>query len=335
MNDFQNKKGVLIFLTILVVAGVYFLFSYIKKPSANNSNLQKGNLSLLNNEAQTKDDDNDGLKNWEEILWKTDPSKSDTDEDGTTDGEEIKQNRNPLVKGPEDKLSHFPREEITPNADGSGTLTDAMGQQVLNEILLNKKISDTLSPEDASSISESMISAIDQASQSIIITKYTIADIKIFIPSKDSQIKDYGNTLGAISKKYLGPLPQSELIIYQEALINQDKEKIKELEAIALAYENISKDALQMQVPKEFASDHLSLINSCEQISKELKNMQKALIDPALGLVSFKQYLDTAQNVFDALTNINSRFEIKGIIFNEQEPGNIFKLYQSENKNVF
>jgi len=47
----------------------------------------------------TKDSDNDGLTDYEEIKkYKTDPEKSDTDEDGYTDKEEIDGGYDPLTK---------------------------------------------------------------------------------------------------------------------------------------------------------------------------------------------------------------------------------------------
>ncbi|MEK7541563.1 MAG: hypothetical protein AAB533_01815, partial [Patescibacteria group bacterium] len=46
--------------------------------------------------ALTRDQDADGLKDWEEGIFRTDPQNPDTDADGTPDGEEIKQNRDPL-----------------------------------------------------------------------------------------------------------------------------------------------------------------------------------------------------------------------------------------------
>ena len=39
------------------------------------------------------DTDGDGLKDWEELLWKTDSNKIDTDGDGTNDNEEISLNK--------------------------------------------------------------------------------------------------------------------------------------------------------------------------------------------------------------------------------------------------
>lgn len=43
------------------------------------------------------DDDRDGLKNFEEALWKTDPKNSDTNGDGISDGKEVAAGRDPLT----------------------------------------------------------------------------------------------------------------------------------------------------------------------------------------------------------------------------------------------
>ncbi|MCH7529851.1 hypothetical protein IIB50_01915 [Patescibacteria group bacterium] len=58
----------------------------------------EGVASIPNTVPQTTlDSDDDGLKDWEEVLWGTDPFNPDTDNDGTDDGVEIAVDRNPLV----------------------------------------------------------------------------------------------------------------------------------------------------------------------------------------------------------------------------------------------
>ena len=59
-------------------------------------------------ESQDKDSDNDGLKDWEEELYKTSPYDPDTDGDGYLDGEEINSGHNPLVKAPGDDVFLYP-----------------------------------------------------------------------------------------------------------------------------------------------------------------------------------------------------------------------------------
>src|SRR3989338_8922620 len=55
-------------------------------------------------EVLLRDQDEDGLKDWEEELWKTDALKADSDGDGTSDGEEGKEGRDPTKPAPDDKL---------------------------------------------------------------------------------------------------------------------------------------------------------------------------------------------------------------------------------------
>ncbi|MBI5913018.1 hypothetical protein HY839_01090, partial [Candidatus Azambacteria bacterium] len=50
------------------------------------------------------DPDNDGLKNWEEEIYKTDPRNPDTDGDGYLDGEEVASGYDPTIKAPNDAL---------------------------------------------------------------------------------------------------------------------------------------------------------------------------------------------------------------------------------------
>lgn len=55
-----------------------------------------------------KDDDNDGLNNYREKLYKTDPNNPDTDSDGFTDGDEVKNHYNPLGPGKAPTLRQTP-----------------------------------------------------------------------------------------------------------------------------------------------------------------------------------------------------------------------------------
>ncbi len=93
----------------LIVIGVGYMLMgrqgkpAVEYPSKSTRGLETSGSTLLASE-QSKDADGDGLADWEEALWKTDPQNPDTDGDGTKDGDEPKENRNPTVKGPDDSL---------------------------------------------------------------------------------------------------------------------------------------------------------------------------------------------------------------------------------------
>jgi len=90
----------------LAIGLILFINAYSKKEAFSQFNLFGGNEAVV--ESQNKDSDNDGLKDWQEDLYKTDSNNPDTDGDGYLDGEEINSSHNPLVKAPGDEQMFYP-----------------------------------------------------------------------------------------------------------------------------------------------------------------------------------------------------------------------------------
>jgi len=91
---------------IFAVGLLLFIGAYSKKGALSQINILGGRETTI--ESQNIDTDNDGLKDWEEDLYKTDSLNPDTDNDGYLDGEEINSGHNPLVKGPDDNQVFYP-----------------------------------------------------------------------------------------------------------------------------------------------------------------------------------------------------------------------------------
>ncbi|MBU4284869.1 thrombospondin type 3 repeat-containing protein [Patescibacteria group bacterium] len=96
----------IILTSIFAVGLILFVGAFSKRSAFSTYNLWGGKETII--ESESKDTDNDGLKDWEENLYKTDPLNPDTDADGYLDGEEINSGHNPLVKGPNDKQVFYP-----------------------------------------------------------------------------------------------------------------------------------------------------------------------------------------------------------------------------------
>ncbi len=98
----MKKKIPLISIIIgiaLIIGGGIFVWQYSDQESL------FGRKSV---EKNFKDSDNDGLRDWEEELYRSDPNNPDTDGDGYLDGEEVDSGHNPIVKSPGDKLDFYP-----------------------------------------------------------------------------------------------------------------------------------------------------------------------------------------------------------------------------------
>ena len=85
-----------IIILIFLIKNNFYKSSLIKKDFENREKIEKiKNIQEMNN----KDTDGDGLKDWQESLYKTNPEIRDTDLDGVSDFDEVQQNRDPLVFG--------------------------------------------------------------------------------------------------------------------------------------------------------------------------------------------------------------------------------------------
>lgn len=101
MRSFFTKRNNVVFIAviILLVVIVIVVRKNIKKQEVNPEN----DRSIAVNQTEdlyARDSDNDGLKDWEEVLWNTDPNIADTNGNGVSDGEEVRLGRNPITSLP-------------------------------------------------------------------------------------------------------------------------------------------------------------------------------------------------------------------------------------------
>ena len=88
--NLRNKKLLVFFASVLVFFLMFFAFNKYKNSKLNYvSSIKNSSSQEIAEKIILKDSDNDGLKDWEEVLWKTDPNNPDSDGDGMNDNEEV------------------------------------------------------------------------------------------------------------------------------------------------------------------------------------------------------------------------------------------------------
>ncbi len=329
-----NKKFTIIFIAILVVLGGWFLVSNNKGAQKKIFNIyEKNGIASKMFQNVQKDSDNDGLADWEEALWKTDPNNPDTDGDGTKDGEEVKEGRDPTKPGPDDKLEvAFPGKNVASSSSNSGqtSLTGSISKDLLSRYLMAKRSSG--GKIDELTKKRLIDSILSDANSDISGKIYKISDIKISQNNSKKALKIYGNQLGATMEKYNGPYsPETEIIYFKEAIEKNDKNGFAKLDKNISTYKNIIKDFLAIKVPSDLASQHLVLINALSkfmEITKYLKNYPQ---DSIGALMSLKQYYGNQRKFVNSVTFIFDNLRNKGVFFKENEPGGIInKIFKQK-----
>lgn len=332
MNKYlPSKKFTLIIFSIILALAIIFISNLlIKKTRDSQAKLvaTQAEKKLTLQEFKTIDTDSDGLPDWEEALWKTDPKKSDTDGDGTTDGEEIKLNRDPLIantaKPGQTPTDLFDTGVVAANKKRDEefaklTTTDQLAQTFFSQYLASKNASGAaLSQSSKQVILDTAMSKL-QVSYS---QKYYLSDLKILDTTSTTTLKEFVNKIGLISFNHKSK--GSEMEIFLKAMSTNDETILNGLDPIIKSYKELTSELLAVPVPKNYAPSYLSMLNNLDGIGASIEKMRSILSDPAGSIGFINVYKTSLVNLKGDILNLKTYVYARGIVFGPKEYGYSF-----------
>ena len=316
-----NKKILFLIIFILLIFAGWFYFSdYKNKQIQYTADKEKSSLTVVpeqTNKLDT-DTDGDGLKDWEELLWKTDPNKMDTDGDGTPDGEEINLGRNPLKAGPNDKISDkedLVAKEKAVSDSNQNTVTAVYAKQFLTEYLSLKQQKGELTDEDKNNLVERLMNNIKTLA---VADKYKISDLKISNDTSQESVEKYAEWMKAIFIDAKMP-KMSESDVFT-ILLNSVKEKnfknielgVKSLNKYVVLNKEVTRLLLMPTIPENLFKNHIEIANGFNNIALAAENMAIVQNDPVKAMMGQKLYNEQMIRIYNAMKNLQE-------IFNEYE----------------
>ena len=309
-----SKKFIIATLAVLfLIAGIFWVVKN-GKPKEKTIFQKKDSLISAFLQQNRKDSDNDGLMDWEEVLWKTDLNNPDTDKDGTLDGEEVKLGRNPAMAGPDDFYSPENFSSETSTSSEPLSETEKFSRDFISQYLAAKQIAGgNLDETTKQGLLNSLEKNIDT---SIPPPVFKISDIKISTDNSKQAIKNYANQLSAILMKYVNPPPSAEIYIFKEMADKKDQSWVEELKKNVLTYEGLKKDCLDLAVPSELKIQHLNLVNSFALLKGITEKFQNYFTDPLGSFVALQQYSTASTDLADSIIQIRNYLKNKDVPFN-------------------
>src|SRR3989344_999171 len=286
----------------IIVAGGYLALKVTKQkivyetPASQYEVVQNNILSLG---ANAQDSDKDGLTDWEEVLWKTDPQKADSDADGINDGDEVKANRDPSVKGAGNLPTKNDNDALAPDTATSKLASDILITYAKLKAAEQAGVkADVPTPEELIKANTVTISAPQYK------TSYfsTVADSR-------QTATDYAQTLAVIFGKYFSGGGLGELDIVATALDKNDKTGLTGLGTIADKYRSATKDLLVVTIPVGALITHTDLVNAISNVAESTDAMSALFTDPAKGIAAIKLYNDASTATALRLIDINTYFD--------------------------
>ncbi|MEK7574799.1 MAG: hypothetical protein AAB511_01050 [Patescibacteria group bacterium] len=302
-------------VAIVVIAGLVFFTQFQSEitytaPVASTAT-STGTLEI--------DTDQDGLRDWEEGLWKTDPINPDTDSDGTEDSAEIKLNRDPLLAGPNDKLdTDTVDNKINPETEADLTDTDKFSRELFVKIIAAGQAENPPTETDFQNFLNSTIQnqVVTQKARS-----YTSADFSVDNEETPAKIKAYGNALATILKTPPTKKFEYEINIVERAQEKKDPEILKQLEPNISAYANLENTLLKMTVPKSALPVHIALTNGAAGMAWSITGLSYILTDPIKALPGVAGYGENFQAFIKSLGGFNKYFISSKVIFQQNDAG--------------
>ncbi|MCG2695276.1 thrombospondin type 3 repeat-containing protein [Candidatus Parcubacteria bacterium] len=301
-----SKRLILFFGVIIVlIIGIFLIFQIKNKRKVLYNSDNKDLVitqKILIKKASEKDSDNDGLKDWEENLWKTDPNNPDSDGDGTNDNEEILQNRDPLKAGPDDLIQNKTEKEIKYETE-----TEKVAKGVLAGYLFLKQ-NNSLTDENQEKLLSSIVdNSFFSGKES---NDYNLSDLKIISDSKES-FEIYKKELLNVLYKYLGQ--KNDLVVLKKIIDTKNIDDLKLLEESVRRNYQMQKEILNLSVPNQLAVNHLKIVNLIGRIARDINEMTFIFNDPMKALIGIKDYLETEKLIKNEFSEIGNFLRAKGV----------------------
>jgi len=336
--NLPSKKIWGIFLVSLAFVGGFFFISRggINKLSqkigykVQNFNEVKS-LQVVSDLNSAKDSDNDGLPDWEESLWKTDLLNPDTDGDGAKDGDEIKQGRNPLVKGPNDKLNKDSITFVDQNKNKAASYEISSDQVSITQQIANDATTQYLKLQDAGNLNadtkkqliDSLVNSYKPTEATI---KYSLSSLNIVNDGTKESDKKYGNDLIFAVSSYPDIASTDPYEIFNNSTNGNDNNAGAKLSEIAKYYILLAEDLSKIPVPAALSKNHLDIINTHYIMGQGIFEMSLYDSDPINALGGLQKFASYSTVQVQNYKNVMSYLKKNNITFNKDEAGYFWEI---------
>ena len=323
------SKNFLIALSVAVIVVVVSIIFVYWKPSVtkytNDNLVADSNVSSSTINSLNIDSDNDGLPDWKENLYGTDPHNSDTDGDGTPDGQEVAENRDPLKANTAPK-GQEPNDKIDPTiiADNQKIFddyeklnaTEKLARDLVSNVIASQPVSGSMDQNSSDSILNQALSELPEKNYT---GKTKLTDLNLLPTDSSNLLKNFlayqKNFAGTAAK--LVPLIGTDLDIINLYVSTASTTAKLQMTKLTKKYQAIVDELIKMPVPiitgGQITNLHLTIINDLEKIIAIDTNIVNSGNDPISIFSNISNYNNATQELFTTLTTVSNALRINFI----------------------
>lgn len=301
VNYLKNHTGIVsaLILGVAIVSGAFLLnmntsVNFAERAVASPS-------SALRTQIIEKDSDGDGLLDWEETLWGTDPFVIDSDGDGILDGEFVasrKANKTPEEIVEFESLSFTSQFSRTFFAEYLQYQSDGELTEVEKNALIAR-------------LANSVVAELPEA--------FPLSKVKT-IPVSDEALVTYFRSIVIFSQKATPEgVTEGELTLLEKALDTSDPDLLSDIGDIALGYGRLSNTLALLPVPETLRANHSALVTATARLSAINYAFANTFNDAVYSLAVLPEYQTEAQRLLSAFQVIDEEISKRETITNNDE----------------
>lgn len=280
-----SKKFTQIAGGIFAVGVVVLAILYLTSEKSPIKNLKKEQKKETYSDLVSTDTDGDGVLDWEENLWQTDPTKTDTDGDGITDKDYIDM-----------KKSSLNTEDIDGETIKQLTETEKFARDFFSTFMSLYQ-----SGKRSNQTTAQIVEAANQAiAQRTIADKYTITEVHE-VDNSAANKKLYTEKIAQILV-FVTDRTGDEIQLIDDILNTPGSTSAKTIQNQAKLYEQASIDMMKLSVPSLVSARHLALANTYNKIAVASIDMSQIAEDPFRAVGGMKIFIDNQKTLLDLLT---------------------------------
>lgn len=324
LENWRIPSAALISAVLIVVA--YGFARGVENPSSAQASEEAALLQAI----ATRDSDADGLPDWEEALYGTDPKVSDSRHLGMTDGEAVAKGiiipkaiaDISVTTSSSDKSAIV--DPSLPPAPADGTLTAVFAKNFFTHYIVAKQNNGgtDLSPSGVQKVADETLNSLAQSITAAPDFK-SATDIKVSGTGPEALLA-FAIAAEAALKKNATDATMSDLQYLQAYVENNDASALGHLSSLAKAYRNSAAGLAQLSVPIELASVDLAIVNSVMRLSEIYNDFSRIDTDPLAAVYALQQYPQTELNAEHAFTTLANIYAAAGIVLPNGTPGASF-----------
>ncbi len=300
-NKSNRKRLLWIISAVVFLVVIFFLKTKTQYKNTENDNaqgIQGTGLSYGNEKIVdliNRDTDKDGVLDWEESLWGTDPTKIDTNDDGVPDSAEV-------AKIKSERGENNPDLATGSSSDEENlTQTDKFARELFSTVTALSQGGEM----DQATVDKLSSALAEQIQNSAPKKVFLLSEIKIGKNDSVQAVQSYNDAMESLYKKY--PIKGNVLDVLgklTDANGEADTSVLSELDPIIKQTSLFMNGMVKISVPSSLAQAHLDIINAFERIVENLNDIQLFDSDVIVALSAISQYKQNTDALSLAIDNL-------------------------------